>query len=84
MTLKLTVDMPDTLVRRAKRAGVFEAGSFTRMVERELRRRQTSGRFRKALEKLSASPLPPMTAEEVNAEIKAYRLEKRQRREGRR
>lgn len=76
--------MPDTLVRKAKRAGVFETESFTRMVEREVRRRQTSGRFWNALDKLSASPLPPMTSDEINAEIKAYRREKRRTREGRR
>jgi hypothetical protein len=84
MTLKLTIDVPDTLVRKAKQVGVFEADSFTRMLEREVQRRQTNSRFWNALEKLSASPLPPMTTEEVNAEIKAYRREKRQRRENRR
>ncbi len=64
------------------RAGRVSFG--TMMLERELSRQQSSGRFWNALDRLSASPLPPMTSAEINVEIKACRREKQQRRAGRR
>ena len=54
------------------------------MLEREVRRRDTSTRFLGSLKKLNASPLRPMTPEEISTEIKAYRQGKRKKREGRR
>jgi hypothetical protein len=84
MTLKLELNLPDALVRKAKRAGLLEQEAFAQMLERELTRQKSSSRFWSALDNLSASPLPPMTSAEVNAEIKTYRHQKRQPRENRR
>ena len=84
MTVSITVELPARLANKAKRAGLLQPDTLERMFERALIRQETSPRFLRALEKLSASRFPPMTTEEVDAEITAYRQGKRRRRAGRR
>ncbi len=84
MTVSIIVEFPVKLANKAKRAGLLQQDTLERMFERALVRQETNPRFLRALEKLSASRLPPMTTEEVDAEITAYRQGKRRRRAGRR
>jgi len=77
MTLNLQIDVPDTLVRKAKRAGLLEREKFTSMLERELAREKSAADFWTMLDRVHAVPGEPMTAEEIQVEIDAYRAERR-------
>ena len=73
-TVQITI--PDALAKEVAAAGLLEPGS----IEAILRERLAAARIAKmqtAREKLTAAAMLPMTAEEIEAEIQAYRAERR-------
>lgn len=72
----LELRLPDQLAREAQTAGLLTPEELERMVREALRLRRVQ-KLAQAREKLAAQPLPPMTAEEIQAEIDAYRTESR-------
>jgi len=73
-TVQITI--PDALAKEAAAEGLLEPGS----IEAILRERLAAARVVKMQTtrfKFSPSGTPPMTAEEIEAEIKAYRAERR-------
>ena len=83
MTLNLQIDVPDTLVRKAKRAGLLKQDAFAQMLESELSRRQAGAELAAILEKVRAVPGDPMSLEEIQVEVDAVRAERRRQRESR-
>lgn len=75
-TLELKLSLPEQLEKEARAAGLLAPGEIERLVREALRARRAE-RFAKAREKLAANPLPPMTMEEIQAEIEAYRADVR-------
>jgi hypothetical protein len=72
-TVQITI--PDALAIEAAAEGLLEPGS----IEAMLRERLAAARVAKMQakrQKPSASGTPPMTAEEIEAEIKEYRAER--------
>ncbi len=74
--MELTVNLPDNLANEAKAAGLLSPKELERLVREALRQRRIE-RLAKAREKLAAQPLAPMTSDEIQAEIDAYRQEAR-------
>jgi hypothetical protein len=74
--LNLQLDLPDPLAAEAQAAGLLTPEHLERMVREALRARRVE-KLAAAREALAASPLPPMTPEEIQAEIDAYRAEVR-------
>jgi hypothetical protein len=72
--LTLEIELPDALAEQAKKAGLLEPEALERMVREALRARRVK-ELAEAREVLAANPLPPMTPEEVQTEIDAYRSE---------
>jgi trans-aconitate methyltransferase len=73
-TVQITIS--DALAKEAAAEGLLEPGS----IEAILRERLAAARIAKmqaAREKLTAAATLPMTAEEIEADIKAYRAERR-------
>ena len=73
-TVQITIS--DALAKEAAAEGLLETSS----IETILRERLAAARVAKmqaGRQKLSAAAAPPMTAEEIEAEIKAYRAERR-------
>ena len=77
----LTIDLPDNLVKEAKNAGLLDPDAIETMLRETLRRRAVNGLFT-AADKLAAANFPPMTMEEVQAEVNAVRARKTQRAPG--
>lgn len=77
----LTIDLPDTLAKEAKDAGLLDARSIETMLRENLRRRAVDGLF-SAADKLAAANFPPMTMEEIQEEVNAVRAQRRQRAPG--
>ncbi len=75
-TLELKLELPDSLAKEARQAGLLAPEELERLVREALRAKRVE-RLSKAREKLAANPLPPMTPEEIQAEIDAYRAEVR-------
>ena len=73
-TIHITIS--DALAKEAAAEGLLETGS----IEAILRERLAAARVAKMQsmrQKLSAAGTPPMTAEEIDTEITAYRAERR-------
>jgi hypothetical protein len=73
-TVQITI--PDALAKEAAAEGLLEPGA----IEAILRERLAAARVAKMQAmrfKLSPSGTPPLTTEEIEAEIKAYRAERR-------
>lgn len=75
-TLEIKLSLPDGLAKEALQAGLLAPEELERLVREALRARRVE-RLGKVREKLAAEPLPPMTPEEIQAEIDAYRAQVR-------
>jgi hypothetical protein len=76
--ITLTLNLPQDLVDEAKAAGLLTEAQIERWLTDELDRQRKLDRFFGKLDRLSEIQ-PPLTEDEINAEIEAYRREKRQR-----
>ncbi len=74
--LNLEIVLPDTLAEQAREAGLLEPTAVEEMVRKALLAKRAE-RLADARKVLSANPLPPMTSEEIQAEIDAYRSDVR-------
>ena len=73
-TVQITI--PDQLAEEAAKAGLLGADRIEALLRQELRIARLT-KMRAARTQLTADPLPPMTADEIQAEIRAYRAEQR-------
>jgi hypothetical protein len=70
------ITLPDQLAEEAARAGLLASERIESLLREQLRAQRIT-RMKAARAKLAADPLPAMTAEEIQAEIEAYRTERR-------
>ena len=75
-TLQVKLELPDPLAAEAQAAGLLAPKQLERMLREALRAKRAE-KLVAAREVLAANPLPPMTPEEIQAEIDAYRAEVR-------
>ena len=72
----LQITLPDQLAQEAQRAGLLSETAIENLLRTALRSERIE-RMTQASEQLAAQPLPPMSPEEIQAEITAYRAESR-------
>lgn len=75
---ELTVKLPDELARQIRAAGLLDEAVLEKVFREALRQRGVGELFA-ALDEIEAAKLPPMTEDEVQAEINAARAERRAR-----
>jgi hypothetical protein len=75
-TLQVKLELPDPLAAEAQAAGLLAPKQLERMLREALRAKRVE-KLAAVREVLAANPLPPMTPEEIQAEIDAYRAEVR-------
>jgi post-segregation antitoxin (ccd killing protein) len=75
---ELVVKLPDELAQRARSAGLLTDSAIQRLLE-EAMRREAGRRLLQVAERLHASGVEPMSEEEIVAEVKAARTERRAR-----
>jgi post-segregation antitoxin (ccd killing protein) len=76
-TLQLKLTLPAELAKQAKAAGLLSSSAIEDMLRERLLRQQAGEELRAMMEKLHAANIPPMTAEEIQAEVKAVRKARR-------
>ena len=74
--IDVTLRLPEDLVEQAQEAGILTDQQVAQLLQAELERRQRVGRYFNTLDQLGAIE-PALTQEEIDAEISAYRREKR-------
>jgi hypothetical protein len=70
--VNVEIQLPDMLAAQAQKAGLLEPAALERMVREALLAKRVQD-LAETRERLAANPLPPMTPEEIQAEIDAYR-----------
>jgi hypothetical protein len=78
MSRALTVTLPDDLATDAERLGVLRPEDLEELIRAEVRRR-AAGRLLETIDRITAANIPPMSPEEIEAEIEAARAERRAR-----
>ncbi|EXI80841.1 MAG: hypothetical protein AW10_01454 [Candidatus Accumulibacter appositus] len=75
-TLELKVNLPDRVVLEAERAGLLTDQAIGRLIE-EAVRREAGKRLLQAMGRLRAANVPPLTEEEIAAEVAAVRAQRK-------
>jgi hypothetical protein len=76
---KIQIELPDATAQAARDAGLLTSESLERMLKDALRRKQAADSLLSIADRVAAAGIPPMSMEEINAEVKAARAERRQR-----
>jgi uncharacterized protein (DUF849 family) len=71
----ITLRLPEELVNRAEAAGVLTEERVTALLEMEIKRQAHAERFAQTVKQLRELE-PPLTEEDIEAEIEAYRAAK--------
>jgi len=72
MTFDIKIDLPENILKEAKEAGLLQPAEIERLLREELRRRRVDELFA-AADNLAALDLPPLSEQELEAEIAAAR-----------
>jgi hypothetical protein len=76
---KIQIELPDSTAKAASEAGLLAPEALDRLLTEALRRRQAGDALLSIAERVYAAGIEPMSMEEINAEIKADRAERRHR-----
>ena len=76
---ELRLKLPDTLAEEASKAGLLKPKAIEKLLREEIRRRAVNELFG-AMDRMAAVEGPPMSEEEIQAEIDAVRASRRARR----
>ena len=75
---RIQINLPDELVQRAKREGLLSDSAIQHLLE-EAMRREAGRKLMEIAQRVQAAGIPPMTMDEIQAEVDAVRAERRAR-----
>ena len=75
----IQIELPDATAQAARDAGLLTPQALERLFNEAIRRRQAADALLTIADRVAAAGIPPVSMEEVNAEVKAARAERRQR-----
>lgn len=76
---KIQIELPDATAQAAQAAGLLTPQALERLLSNALRRQQAADYLLSVADEVAAAGVEPMSMEEINAEVKAVRAERRQR-----
>jgi len=76
---ELKVTLPDRLAREAREAGLLSPKAIQRLLREAMRRRAAAREFLSVADRVAEAGVPPMSAEEIQAEVDAARKARRAR-----
>lgn len=76
---KIQIELPDATATAAREAGLLTPEALERLLTDALRRRQAIDSLLSIADRVAEAGIPPMTEEEIDAEIKAVRAERKKR-----
>lgn len=74
----IQIDLPETTVKAAGEAGLLTSAALDRLLTEALRRQRAADALLSIADRVAAAGVAPMSMDEVAAEIKAARAERRQ------
>jgi hypothetical protein len=76
---KIQIELPDDTAQAARDAGLLTPEALERLLTEALRRKQAADSLLSIADRVAAAGTEPMSMEEINAEVKAARAERRRR-----
>lgn len=73
----LQIELPDSTARAARAAGLLTPQALDRLLTQALRRREAANSLLAIADRVAAAGIAPMSMQEINAEVKAARSERR-------
>jgi hypothetical protein len=73
------ITLPDQLAADAQRAGLLTPQALEALLREAIERREAVDQMFEAMDRIQAADLPPMSEDEIQAEIDAVRAERRAR-----
>ena len=74
---RIQIEVPDATAKAAREAGLLSSTAIQELLE-DAMRRQAGRRLLEVADRIHAAGIPPMSMEEIDAEVKAYRAECRE------
>ena len=74
----IQIELPDATANTARDAGLLTPQALERLINDALRRKQAADSLLSIAERVAAAGISPMSMEEINAEVKAARAERKQ------
>ncbi len=75
----IQIELPEATAEAAREAGLLTSQALERLLTEAIRRRQAADALLAIADRVAAAGIAPMSMEEINAEVKAARAERRQR-----
>jgi hypothetical protein len=75
----IQIELPDATAQAARAAGLLTTQALERLLVDAIRRQQAADALLSIADRVAAEGIPPMSMEEINAEVKAARAEQRRR-----
>ena len=75
----IQIELPDATANAARDAGLLTPQALERLINDALRRKQAADSLLSIADRVATAGIPPMSMEEINAEVKAARAERKQR-----
>jgi hypothetical protein len=80
---KIQIDLPDATAKAAREAGLLTPQVLDRLLNDAIKRREAAGSLLTIADRVADVGIEPMTMEEIDAEVKAVRADRRHRAGGR-
>lgn len=74
---KIQIELPDATAQAARDAGLLTPKALEQLLIEALRRKQAADSLLSIADRVAAAGIEPMSMEEINAEVKAARAERR-------
>ena len=71
------IELPDATAQAARAAGLLTPQALNRLLTEALRRRQAADSLLSIAQRVEAAGIAPMSMQEINAEVKTERAERR-------
>jgi len=81
MSITVQLDLPEALAEKARAEGLLDPKKLEELIKSELVSPTALKNYREMVEQMRACPDEPMTMDEIQAEVRAARAERRARRE---
>lgn len=75
----IQIELPEATARAARDAGLLTPQALDRLLTDALKRQEAADALLSIADRVAAAGIAPMSMEEINAEVKAGRAERRQR-----
>jgi hypothetical protein len=75
----IQIELPEATAQAARAAGLLTPQALERLLNEALKRQQAADSLLSIADRVAAAGIEPMSMEEINAEVKAAREERRRR-----